>query len=231
MVRMVVQVSGCEHGKVDVQKVFGPEAKGLVAHMNTEGQHRGAVAAAKAAAAAKTAKKDSHDHKHEDHKHADHDDHDHVHGHDCEQCNEEHHHGSDGHEHKHDHSHDHGHNNGHKVFSDISLFKVSMSQLCMSQGQVTRSQKLPFPVTYFLAALSIGRLLQESETDFLQHDHEHGHKHEHKRQETTAAARFGIISFVYSRRRPFHPQRSGIHSSGIKQPPFLCSVLSALPFL
>lgn len=44
------------------------------------------------------------------------------------------------------------------------------------------------------------------------HDH-HNHK-EHKnkkpkngRQATTAAARFGILSFVYRRRRPFHPQR------------------------
>ncbi|KAK9819758.1 hypothetical protein WJX72_002032 [[Myrmecia] bisecta] len=33
------------------------------------------------------------------------------------------------------------------------------------------------------------------------------HHHHHKRQETTAAARFGIRSFVYLRRRPFHPQR------------------------
>ena len=33
------------------------------------------------------------------------------------------------------------------------------------------------------------------------------HEHKHERQATTAAARFGIVSFVYSRRRPFHPQR------------------------
>lgn len=41
------------------------------------------------------------------------------------------------------------------------------------------------------------------------HDHEHkdGHEHSHQRQETTAASRFGIRSFVYSRRRPFHSQR------------------------
>jgi hypothetical protein len=48
------------------------------------------------------------------------------------------------------------------------------------------------------------------------HDHSHSHAghHEHKpkpgsaeTQETRAAARFGIRSFVYARRRPFHPQR------------------------
>ena len=106
----LVQVSGCEHGKVDVQKIFGPEAKGLVAHMNTEGQHRGAVAAAKAAAAAKTAKKEAHGHEH--------------HGHDCEQCNEKHDHGEHGHELNHGHAHDHGHNGGHKVHSGHWNFPI-----------------------------------------------------------------------------------------------------------
>ena len=32
-------------------------------------------------------------------------------------------------------------------------------------------------------------------------------QHADERQSTTAAARFGIRSFVYSRRCPFHPQR------------------------
>ncbi|WPT13898.1 Putative metal chaperone YciC [Picochlorum sp. SENEW3] len=59
------------------------------------------------------------------------------------------------------------------------------------------------------------------------HHHEHGHEHHHghhhhdhehhhdddcsecasKRQKTTAESRFGIVSFVYERRKPFHPQR------------------------
>ena len=54
-----------------------------------------------------------------------------------------------------------------------------------------------------------------------EHDHEHDHHHDHDgpcgvacgvkpkraRQDTTAASRFGIRSFVYRRRRPFHPGR------------------------
>ena len=73
------QVASCEHGKVEVKKFFGPEARGQIAHMNTEGQHRGAVNAAKAAAA-KAAEKHAHDHKHGhgDHKHG-HGDHKHDH--------------------------------------------------------------------------------------------------------------------------------------------------------
>ena len=38
------------------------------------------------------------------------------------------------------------------------------------------------------------------------HEHHHHHGHGHG-QETSAAERFGIRSFVYSRRRPFHSQR------------------------
>lgn len=36
----MTQVEACEHGKVDVNRIFGPEARGIIAHMNTEGQHR-----------------------------------------------------------------------------------------------------------------------------------------------------------------------------------------------
>lgn len=40
------------------------------------------------------------------------------------------------------------------------------------------------------------------------HGHGHSHSHEGSRQTTTSAAqKFGITSFVYARRRPFHPQR------------------------
>ena len=94
MPHILSQVEGCEHGRVAVKKVFGPEAKGLVAHMNTEGQHRGAVAAAKAAAQKAHADGDKHGHGHK-----------HEHGHEHEH----------GHKHEDGHKHDHGHNHQHAV--------------------------------------------------------------------------------------------------------------------
>ena len=36
----------CEQAKVDIVKVFGPEARPLISQLTTEGQHRGAVIAA-----------------------------------------------------------------------------------------------------------------------------------------------------------------------------------------
>lgn len=123
-------VMRCSHGSVPVSELLGSSApRGIVAHLSVEGQHRGAVAAAKAQVD---------DHKHADHqKHADHSHDDHNHGH------------------NHNHNHGHGHNHDHS----------GDCQAC---------------------------------------NHE---KSREERQATTAASRFGIVSFVYERRRPFHPQR------------------------
>ena len=41
------QVLACERGRIGLDEVFGPEAKGFIASLNTEGHHRGAVAAVK----------------------------------------------------------------------------------------------------------------------------------------------------------------------------------------
>ena len=75
--RSPVQVLHCEHGQVDLKKVFGKDSRAIVAHLNVEGQHRGAVAAVRAqqdedeaAAAAAAAAADSHEHMHgEGHEH------------------------------------------------------------------------------------------------------------------------------------------------------------------
>lgn len=128
-------IDSCEHGKIDVNRIFGAETNpGIVARLNTEGHHRGSVAAAKAC------EEDlSHPHSQEDCNHQEnachHDSHDHDHS--CGDC-------------KSNQCHHHGHESGH------------------------------------------------------QHSHESSQK---KRETTTAASRFGIFSFVYTRRRPFHPQR------------------------
>jgi len=45
-------VIACQHGAVPVDQVCGPQARALVSSLNIEGQHRGAVAAARAEAQA-----------------------------------------------------------------------------------------------------------------------------------------------------------------------------------
>jgi len=138
-----------QQGQVPIERVFGSNANAVVAKLNIEGQHRGAVAAVRSMEEA-----EKHHHHHHDHKH-EHNHKDHAHHDDCSACEHDH-----GHGHKHEHNHkDHAHHD------DCSA---------------------------------------------CEHDHEHHHhkhKHEHERQTTTAAKRFGIRSFVYSRRKPFHAQR------------------------
>ena len=173
----LAKVVRCEHGMVPVVDILGPEATALVAKLNVEGQHRGAVAAARsieaeaAKAAAAAASEGEHEHHHE---HAHHG-HEHKHDDNCKACEKEGHEG--GHHHHHDHHHhDHGE---HKHGDDHKHGEHGEDDNC-----------------------------KECETDG--HDHHHHHhskKAKKERQSTTAAARFGILSFVYLRRRPFHPQR------------------------
>jgi G3E family GTPase len=178
----LARVVACEHGQVPVESLFGAHAgPGLVARLNTEGHHRGAVAAARAAALDEARSQDAggeekahkhhqhdHDHHDEDHKH----DHDHADeadgkdkGADCKICTGRDHAAEGGHHHEQHHHEHHQH------------------------GEETHEHG-----------------------DGHDHHHDHDDKHSHHshkrpRQATTAAARFGILSFVYSRRRPFHPQR------------------------
>lgn len=45
--RFAPQVISCEQARISLDEVFGPDAKGFIAGLNTEGHHRGAVAAVK----------------------------------------------------------------------------------------------------------------------------------------------------------------------------------------
>jgi G3E family GTPase len=181
----LARIHDCVRGAVDVGAVFGRgAAPALVAGLNVEGQHRGAVAHAAALAAAEKAAEGEEGGE------------DHAHGGGCAVCaatgedgraaggghpaggsagggcGHKHgdggHDGHDGHGHGHHHHHHHDHKHDHNHGPE-----------CGADG----------------AACT--------------HDHKHGHGHGHKkkRQETTAASRFGIRSFVYARRRPFHPAR------------------------
>ena len=149
----LARVHRCEQGQVPIEELFGTEAQeGLLANLNIEAQHRGAVAAAKAVQdGEEEAEKKG---RHEEHKE------------DCKQCD-------NGDEHHHHHHHD---DDDHK----------EDCKQC-DNGDEHHHHHHHHP-----------------------HHHHHENENEHKkknRQATTAAARFGISSFVYSRRRPFHPQR------------------------
>ena len=165
-----LQVFACEHANLDLEQIFGREAQSLVAHLNIEGQHRGAVAAASAMQQHESA-----------HSHADSGpefEHDPK---KCKLCHDEHDHDHE-HDHGHDHSHEHAHDDHGHAMPEEKGGKDKHAHGHSHDGDHHHEHKH-----------GVG--------------HHHGHHHDHKRQETTAAERFGIRSFVYKRRLPFHPQR------------------------
>eukprot|EP00879_Flechtneria_rotunda_P014044 GHRR01014672.1.p1 GENE.GHRR01014672.1~~GHRR01014672.1.p1 ORF type:complete len:355 (+),score=130.74 GHRR01014672.1:1365-2429(+) len=149
-------VIACEQAKVPLERVFGSNVQKAVAHLNIEGQHRGAVAAAKAAQ-----ESEQHIASCQDQvcQHAAHLQHNQQHG--------DHHHTNE-HSHQHDHSHGHKHDE----------------------------------------SCNHGQNCSHKHHDHSPHGgHQHNLENHHERAETRAAQRFGIRSFVYTRRRPFHLKR------------------------
>ncbi|KAL4855709.1 COBW domain-containing protein [Chlorella vulgaris] len=152
----LAKVVQCSQGEVPIHQLFGKQAQALVSKLNIEGQHRGAVAAAKTLEAEEqqeAAGEEAHTHAEEGHSHEG-----------CAACEHEHSGGTEGHQHKHEHKHEHSHGkDGHK-HNDCAA--------CDHEGHEHKHEH--------------------------KHEHAHGHAHGRKRerQETTAAARFGIKSFV-----------------------------------
>ena len=173
------QVIPCEQGRVDLARVFGRDARALVAHLNVEGQHRGAVAAARAVQEMQTPE-------HKEGGHA------HDHGPAA---------GTDGpgtghsNEHSHNHAHTHGKVNGHDHHRAHDAGDAKRAKV--AEEQHAHEHKC-----------AEDHVHNESCGHGHGHEHDHGHSHAAAdRQETTAAKQYGIRSFVYSRRRPFHSRR------------------------
>ncbi|KAK2075863.1 hypothetical protein QBZ16_001605 [Prototheca wickerhamii] len=207
----LAQVVTCQHGAVPCEKLFGSEAQALVALLNTEGQHRGAVAAARTAHEAalreereekerkereekeahkhgKESNGHGHAHDHAGHDHAGHDHDAHGHKHDSHDSHKQNGHAHDEHKH-HDHGeHKHEAQNGHKHHGHDHDHAHHDHEHHDHDSHEHHDHD------------------SHDSHDHSSHPHKH-HKHSHDRKETTAAKRFGITSFVYSRRRPFHPQR------------------------
>jgi len=169
-----------------------------LASLDTEDDHRTLVntilAKKKKAEAEEDEKKAAgshdhgHDHSHDSHKSTD-DSHSHKHGHEGDACTDtactDSSHSHDGHDHGHGHDHGKSHGHGHDHGKSHS-----------HEGHEGHDH-----------GHDHGECADETCTD-TSHSHDHGHAHSHDAKGVTRAqTRFGITTFVYQRRRPFHPER------------------------
>ena len=171
-------------------------------------EHRKMVAAVKLAACdgGATCTDPSHDHNHSAHEH----EHEHEHGHGqgavaeggAEECAKP---ACTDPTHDHDHSHSHSH-----AHAEAACSTPGCSDPTHDHDHGHSHDHSHGAATASAAACSTPGCSDPSHS----HDHSHSHSHSHA---TTAEERFGITSFVYQRRRPFHPARLSLFLQSLGQ--------------
>ena len=210
----LAKVTATQWGVVDVKSVLnfsvdGTPAKGRWAANSTlDSEHRLMVQNAKKEEHKHEHKHEhkeehKHEHKHEhkeehkhEHKHEHEDEHEHEHAHKDEHEHEHEHAHKEEHEHKHahkeEHEHKHGHEHAHDHKEEHGHEHKHGHDHSHSNGHADAD----------------GDTCMDPVCNDPTHDHSHGHGHAHGHSDkNTGETRFGITSFVYSRRMPFHPQR------------------------
>ena len=208
----LARIVSATFGDAPLWSLYGdPNNKAPMAKLTVEGQVRGAVAAAK--------HKHGHDHVHrhsheEGHAHSHGDGHTHSHG-----DGHTHSHG-DGHAHSHGHGHAHSHGDCHAHSHGDGHAHSQEDGHAHSHGDGhvhgpgCGHDHAHTQEDGHVHGPGCGHDHAHAQEDGhvhgpgCGHDHSHDHDHDHSHpQETTAAIRFGIRSFVYSARKPFNMDR------------------------
>ena len=185
--------------------MFGPQAQALMADLNTEGQHRGYVKNVLDI----QKKQDSEEHKHDANGHTC------EHGADCQDPSHHHHHDKHDHGHHHEHgesckehgctdpSHDHSHGKHAQTTASKRCAAFFSRHQTSVQSYILCGCMAHADLSALHCLLLIRNMLSVSaHTSNMQ---DFGSAWQHSKWHL--ACRFGITSFVYSRRRPFHPHR------------------------
>jgi G3E family GTPase len=125
--------------------------------------------------------------------------------HDHDECSQSHDHG---HSHAHSHSHDHDCHDEHCNHPSHEIKETTACQIEGCSDPSHHHEHHSHSHEHSHAATTCTDVHCTDPSHDHDHIHSHGHSHSHSQDSmTTAQERFGITSFVYRRRRPFHPLR------------------------